>query len=348
MNDHPISPAADEGQLASEAAIWFARLRGPDAETFKPAFETWLARGALHLAAYNRAAEIFNMGKFLADEERQQDGLAAPGAMLLTDPAWARSLALVGAIILLFALGTWLALAHRAPAGETSIILSEGRGAREAPLQLASQLGEIRTVALSDGSHLTLDSDTLVSVSFSPSLRQLRLERGRARFEVAHERRPFIVAAGDGTVTARGTIFDISLSAAHNILVKLIRGRVDVDMPEGRGGASTSRRIVQLQPGDKVAYADVPLTALPALEAKDDRWTEAMADFDQTPLRDVMARANDVSPVKIRAADPSIGAIRISGSFKVNDGAELATRLALMFDLRADKNNAMEVVLRRP
>ena len=46
-----------QGQLFEEAAAWFARMRGPDAEASRDEFEAWLARGALHRSAYNRAAD---------------------------------------------------------------------------------------------------------------------------------------------------------------------------------------------------------------------------------------------------------------------------------------------------
>lgn len=34
--------------LRDEAAHWFARMRGPDAEPSRAAFETWLAADPLH------------------------------------------------------------------------------------------------------------------------------------------------------------------------------------------------------------------------------------------------------------------------------------------------------------
>ncbi len=47
----------DKDQLWSEATLWFARMRSPEADALRPEFEAWLARGALHRRYYNRAAE---------------------------------------------------------------------------------------------------------------------------------------------------------------------------------------------------------------------------------------------------------------------------------------------------
>ena len=60
--------------LREEAAAWFARMRGEDAAEHRAGFEDWLARGALHRAAYNRIGEVFAAGKALkAEDERHRD-----------------------------------------------------------------------------------------------------------------------------------------------------------------------------------------------------------------------------------------------------------------------------------
>src|SRR3546814_15099617 len=60
-------------------------------------------------------------------------------------------------------------------------------GSRTIPVtELASKIGEIRTVALEDGSRVTLDTDTILHIAYSPTERGLQLERGRARFDVSY------------------------------------------------------------------------------------------------------------------------------------------------------------------
>src|SRR3546814_10843314 len=55
--------------------------------------------------------------------------------------------------------------------------------------QLQSKLGEIREVQLPDGSRVTLDTDSLVLTKFDRDLRDVRLVRGRARFNVEKDNR---------------------------------------------------------------------------------------------------------------------------------------------------------------
>src|SRR3546814_20744980 len=73
-------------------------------------------------------------------------------------------------------------------------------------------------------SKLTIDTDTLVTIDFGQTARHLRLEHGRARFEVAHEARPFVVDAGEVVVIARGTVFDVSYLEDRRVKVQLLHG----------------------------------------------------------------------------------------------------------------------------
>src|SRR3546814_6714317 len=112
-------------------------------------------------------------------------------------------------------------------------------------IQYATRRGEIRTVKLSDGSKLTIDTETLVTIDFGQTARHLRLEHGRARFEVAHEARPFVVDAGEVVVIASGTVVEVSYLEDRRVKVQLLHGAVDVTQKGSRAGASTLR----LQPG---------------------------------------------------------------------------------------------------
>ena len=67
MNIADREPGNGGDALDAQAAHWFARMRAPDAEASREAFETWLAERPEHRSAYSRAAEIFAMGKLLAE-----------------------------------------------------------------------------------------------------------------------------------------------------------------------------------------------------------------------------------------------------------------------------------------
>lgn len=315
----------ERGQLRREATEWFIRMRDEDADQWKPAFEAWLARGPFNRAAYNRVANLYGAGKNV-----DWDNLPPPrpvrGAVKLT------ILGAVGAL-LLASFVLWKLLI--APLMTTGVdMASTNRKPMVAQsAQLISRLGQIRQVTLPDGSHLVLDTDTLVTTNFRGDERELRLEHGRARFEVAHERRPFVVDAGAGQVIAHGTIFDVSLEHA-GVHVALLRGSVEVRMLPAVKEPIPARS-TRLKPGEEVEFANSSFVATPPrpILQPAQNWPSGFMEFDNVPLATVVEQANRYSLSKIVLSDPSLGQIKISGTFRVDDGEILAAQVANLLGL---------------
>ncbi|WP_207291171.1 FecR domain-containing protein [Pseudomonas sp. FW300-N2C3] len=98
---------------------------------------------------------------------------------------------------------------------------------------ISTQPGEVREVRLADGSLLTLNGDSALDWQFVEGRREVRLYRGEADFQVAHDpTRPFIVRAGEARIRVTGTRFD----------VRLEEGGVDLAVSEGRVLASSEGR----------------------------------------------------------------------------------------------------------
>ena len=324
-----------EEWLRQEASAWFARMRREDAGRFKAEFDAWLADPA-HLGAYNRIAERFSNAKVLRTSTVADETSMSAGSC-----GWRRVLLPSVAVLVLGAIALFLAFSMIGA-------LIPGRSAPgSATVQYATVRGEIREIRLADGSRVTLDTDSLLAVSFASEIRRLRLERGRARFDVAHEHRPFVVAAGERTVTARGTVFDVAVADDRSVHVALLKGAVDVALPKPKaaiGGRSALRR---LRPGEEVAYGAHAIVNTPRVSlARDASWPEAMIDFDDTPLTEIVARANRYSATRLTLGDPSLGALRASGRFRINDPDRLSANLASVFDLQVDRNVPGEIILR--
>ena len=92
-------------------------------------------------------------------------------------------------------------------------------------MTLHTAVGEQRVAKLDDGSVLTMNTDSEITVDYSGDNRIVRLERGEVNFDVSKDpHRPFIVYAGDGLVWAVGTAFN----------VRVEDGNVDLTVTEGR------------------------------------------------------------------------------------------------------------------
>src|SRR5436190_5985070 len=76
--------------------------------------------------------------------------------------------------------------------------------------EIATRIGEQRTITLKDGSRMALNTDTRIVVEPWNETRGVRLERGEAYFEVAKDpKKPFVVVAGKKRIVAIGTAFAV-------------------------------------------------------------------------------------------------------------------------------------------
>jgi transmembrane sensor len=330
--------AEDGGEaLAREAAHWFARMRSPDAEDSRAEFEAWLAEDAAHRSAYNRTSEIFALGKLLAEPDEPAPPLAP------TRRRGVLAAALATAAACAIGIGGWVALHHSAP----------DPGHREAVAgatdhhKIATIAGETRVVRLADGSTVRLGEQTVLDVGIGSGRRSLRLFRGQARFEVAHEQRPFIVFAGGGSVTARGTIFEVMLTRWGKVDVRLLQGAVDVALPRAPGTAQSVIR--KLAAGQGVSFAvQAAVPPVPAPTASATAVPSAARDFEATSVSELVALANHGAARPIRLADTSLGDQRVSGRFRVDDTELLARRLGALFSREVNASDPREIMLAGP
>ncbi|HEX7855273.1 MAG TPA: DUF4880 domain-containing protein, partial [Sphingobium sp.] len=179
-------PPRRHGQLREEAADWFAIMRNPEqAGVRRKEFEAWLARGALHRAAYNRIAEAYSIGKRLKYQP-EDDALVSdkdPGDDIRQSQPRKKAkkrvvliVAMLGAVALV---AHWATGSPREDVKHPSLAMGSPPGASgRSGQKLATAIGEIRSFRLEDGSVVALDTNSLVLVDFDLQQRNLRLLRG--------------------------------------------------------------------------------------------------------------------------------------------------------------------------
>ncbi|MGH8294214.1 MAG: FecR family protein [Steroidobacteraceae bacterium] len=232
--------------------------------------------------------------------------------------------------------------------------------------------GERRVVTLSDGSQITLDSRSEVTVRYTADARGLTLVRGQARFDVAHDVvRPFSVTADGQKVVATGTAFDVDL-LGPKLLVTLLEGHVVVlpqsaptvpwvpDAPaQGMNSATPagaeSRALssagdamerIYLDPGEQLVLAP---SAAPQISHVDvervTAWERGEIVFDNEPLASVIRRMNRYGPRHIIVGDDRTGSLRISGVFHEGDIDGFVSTIAAYLPVQAHERPDGEVVL---
>lgn len=328
--------AKSDEAVRREASEWVALIRDADAAVDRAAFERWCAADPRHPVAYARAERAWESAALLA-QTRFGRGRGLPERRRVIDRPRVRYALAAAAVMLVAALALVFVVSPGWP----------GAGREAGGTEIASSIGQIRNVRLSDGSTVTLDTASALRVAFSRGERRLYLSRGRARFDVAHDTtRPFIVMAGDGSVTAHGTVFDVAV-VGDKVKVLLLRGSVEVR--EGRASAASQPATRQLNPGQKISFgAAEPLTSVQTAAPIDAQWTSGMLSFDRTRLAEAIVEANRYSATKISLADPALGELRITGAYHVGDAIGLARRIAESLGLRASQAPQGDIVIAEP
>ncbi|MEM1104032.1 MAG: FecR domain-containing protein [Pseudomonadota bacterium] len=331
-------------KIRADAHEWRARIDdGQLSHADRRNFELWIAADPLHAAAYAEAEIVWSgLGAVAYDAAlaRPPAGEAAAGGggfRLFGMPVWAP----VGALAACLAAAVFL----------TPFLLTGFGGpspVAEAPVmeRYETERGALSTVALADGSSVTIGAFSVLEVAIAETARQARLVRGSAFFEVAPDPdAPFSVAIGAAKVIVTGTAFDLQRRAdAVDIAVSegdvrvthaLAIGRRDPATPWGAAPRGAITQMVDLSAGERVTAsraeglgekAPIETDALGA-------WRRGHLVYLDAPLGDVVADLNRYSatPLKI---DGAASRLRLSGTFPADDVAGLLSLLETALPVR--------------
>lgn len=169
-------------------------------------------------------------------------------------------------------------------------------------------IGERRTVALTDGSVVRLDSGSAIAVDYTGSRRGLRLLAGAAMFEVAPDRaRPFTVEAEGGSVTALGTAFAIREEG----------GRATVTVTRHSVRVTGDGRAAVVGEGQRADFGTRTLRGPLAAQGDATAWTRGRLVVVDRPLGEVVARIGGYRRGYVAVAG-SAAAIRVSGVYDLD------------------------------
>ena len=331
--------------ILEAAAIWYARMREPEADAGRAAdrrrdFEAWLAADPRHERA-------------LEETERLWGALERPVAWALAAEARAGS-RLQPAASPMGKAQTGKALTGKAQTGKRGSLRRRGAPRRAGwPLPMrvaavaacllllvvaggvwkddiaiglasdhASAVGERTPVTLADGSRILLNTRSAVAVDFGPATRHVRLLRGEAWFEVSSDAaRPFTVETPQGSVRVTGTSFGVRRDEGAT-RVNLVEGGVALSLP---GSLET----LGLAPGQQAQLSAEGISdPAPFDRTAATAWLRGQLVFYDTPLAEVVASLNRYRPGRIVLLDEELHRLKVSGVFTTDDPDAALTVIA--------------------
>jgi transmembrane sensor len=319
----------DEARL-EQAAQWWARLQEPDRSVGQVTqWLEWLDAAPENRDAYERIQELTQR-------------LRATAALKATQRRRRRG---VG----------WRAAAAVLLIVTTVVFWRTDARWHSAPLSLSTPVAALEQAVLPDGSTVSLGGATSLDATFDSASRDIRLHDGEAYFEVRHEptSRPFIVRAGDISVRAVGTAFNVRKTG----------GRVTVTVTEGKVQIAHVRSSIleyvtaasvdpmMLEAGQQAVYDDSPdrwrvaTSNVRVQEAL--AWRERRLEFVDEPLDVVIANVNRYSSRHIEVRGIDLHAHSYTGTFHPETFDAWLTAIERAFPLEIQRQEDAIVIKAR-
>ena len=336
-------------QIYEEASEWLVELHAGDVDAAgQEQLDAWFRESPNHIRAFLELSSIWEDGADSdLDRGKSTDSLIAIARASTNVVPLEKMQPVLHQITQQAALGPKSRFAQRArkrilslrslaAASALFALLTVGFGVVRGYLNptYSTSIGEERSIRLSDGSSIVLNSRTRVRVRFSEHERDVDLLEGQTLFHVAKDpTRPFIVRSDSARVRAVGTEFDV-YRRESGTTVTVVEGQVAVIPVEPRiaGRRTQSGTLEAFDPaaaivlvaGEQVTVtASRPPQAVHADVAAATAWTQQQLVFDSTPLIDVVKEFNRYNDRQLIVSDSSLEDFHVTGVFSSADPASL-------------------------
>jgi transmembrane sensor len=356
-------PVSTASEIEASASDWLVRRESGDwSEAEQVRLDQWLNESTLNRVAFLRlelawedAARLKALGAGV-----RSDGPPPPGHWNISPfygaPApiaeQARRPRLRAAYIA-FAASLLVAVVA---AGYWRFVVDAGR--------YSTAVGMIASVAIADGSKVTLNTNSRIRVALSDAERRIELQRGEAFFDVSKDpHRPFVVRVGDKRVIAVGTRFSVR-RFDDEIEVVVTEGKVKVESPSTDvTNEASSRESASGDPLQPHAPADVLLVAgsvaraseagvlmqrksVPEAEAQLS-WRVGVLVFRDRNLGEAIAEFNRYNERHIVIDDPALAQLKIEGNFRATNLDAFVRLIESGFPVRVEQHTDRIVLTAR-
>lgn len=315
---------ASAREIEEQAAKWLIELDAGATPAEWARLTQWLSSNPRHRVAYLRLSRAWNQSDALRRlrplDCRVDANLLAP----VSSPSRWRGVAIASVLaVVVCGLVAWrIAPRFDAPVYETSFTATEH-------------------VTLPDGSKIQLNRDTTIHVAYSPTLRDIRLDRGEVLVEVAADvKRPFQVSTGSTRAISGESRFSVRRKSAELVDVLVADGQVLFERARAPWSfAATGMRFNRtLWTGDSASASKLGVVVrrigAPAVDRRL-AWRNDQVSFLGETLAEAVGEINRYTPTPLVIQDRKIAALRVSGTFDVKDAPSFIASLEKPLHVKA-------------
>lgn len=299
-----MTSATDDGDaLRSEAVDWLMRVQAmPDDAALRADLEAWLDVSEDRRRAYRSVERVWTLtGAVPAAAPPSPAKVVELPRTRRIRRAWGIAATALAACVALYFLP---ALKLRMQADHLTGV------------------AELREITLEDGSVVSLDAGSAIALRYTAARREVALLAGQAFFQVVSAAdHPFVVVAGDVTVTVTGTAFDVR-TWKDGAVVAVQSGAVQV--ATSRGGQTAT-----LKRGERLAIAGSGPFARSEVGPDDiASWRQHRLVVDGDLLSDVIEELDRHHAGIIVLRDRALASRRVTGVFDLRRPFEALQAIA--------------------
>jgi transmembrane sensor len=283
----------DEKCIATQAATWFTRMRS---ESISPAerlqFRVWYQANSAHRKAYDETEALWNDTSFVEVLSAFELSASHPRSPIRINRFIKPALALAACLAVV------------------TIIYRPTLACWQA--DYCTSVGEINTVVLADGSQVTLNSGSALSVNFKDGIRQTHLKQGEVFFEIQPDpQHPFIVDAQYSSTQVLGTRFVVKEDNSSDSIT-VISGVVEVYREKLTPAILKVNDSIIVDNDHNSEIREVSTTNAVA-------WIKGKAVFDNAALSDVIAEIGRYRRGNLLIKNKTLKNLKVSGRFDISD-----------------------------
>ncbi len=308
-------------------------------------FERWCALNPLHRSAFDEAMDNWaSLAPLSEDTEIQNLLIDDIQACAPRGRRWikAPSLALAASFILAF--GVLLGSFSTDDWGDEWM-----DDAGPIVASYSTDVGEQKTIVLSDNSIVRLNTDSRISVSYDNEARSISLINGEAFFDIQKDpKRPFYVDLGDRTISVIGTQFNV-YRGADGLTVAVVEGVVALknnDSEQAHNGAEDVDAY-HLEAGavikiDGRNQKEITFGSIDEASRHAD-WTTGRVRFEELPLGDLVKEINRYIDREVSIADEELHSLNVNAVLDLDDVDTILTALqySLPIQVTSDKDKVV-------
>jgi transmembrane sensor len=214
-----------------------------------------------------------------------------------------------------------------------------------------TQAGEIREIAMVDGSRLLLDSKTAVSVNYNESGREIILHHGRVRFTVAKDPvRAFNVLANGLKIQALGTVFQVYNKEHDGVNIAVQEHAVAVRLnSSSQQQVSNEKNTVTIKTRQQLSYHPGHALASPLNSelSRETAWQKQQLIVIDQPLKDLITELERYHRSRILISDKKLNSLHVTGVFSLKNPDSVLNSVCQILNLQKTSLGPWWIVLHR-